>query len=163
MDANRRETILKGLNDRYSFLIKNFNIKEAYAKIITWKPYKALACFVYDWSYAPLKRGQNGIESGSMSKLIKNNAAIDNISPEFKMKSHRAFVKNLLMAQNTAVKKKKKVEVQWRGYSTFVEPTSTKFKTKDLRDQLLLALREISNLKKLSPSEENVSNYIFIM
>lgn len=46
------------LNERFSELIQNFSISRAYEKIVIQKPYKILSTFVYDWSYAPLKRRQ---------------------------------------------------------------------------------------------------------
>lgn len=49
------------MNERFSELIQNFRISEAYAKIVTAKPFKVLSCFVFDWTYAPLKRG--GLEA----------------------------------------------------------------------------------------------------
>ena len=57
-DAKRREQVLATLNDKFADLIANFNISEAYGKIVSAKPYKVLSCFVYDWTYVPLKRGQ---------------------------------------------------------------------------------------------------------
>lgn len=42
----------------FAEFIKNFTIAEAYGKIVIAKPYKVLSCFVYDWTFAPLKRGQ---------------------------------------------------------------------------------------------------------
>ena len=71
MEAKRRSTIVESLNEKFAFLIKNFNIKETYAKIVTWKPYKALSCFVYDWSYMPLKRGQLELEQPMSQKPTK--------------------------------------------------------------------------------------------
>lgn len=35
------------------------------------KPYKILSCFVYDWTYAPLKRGQMMSEERDRPKVKK--------------------------------------------------------------------------------------------
>lgn len=56
-DLKRREAILATLNEKFSDLIKNFRISEAYNKIVNLKPYKVLSRYVYDWTYVPLKRG----------------------------------------------------------------------------------------------------------
>ena len=56
-DSKRRASILDSLNEQYSHLIQNFNISEAYSRIVSNKPYKVLSCFVFDWTFAPLKRG----------------------------------------------------------------------------------------------------------
>lgn len=42
--------------------IKNFNISQAYAKMVNSKPYKLLSCFAFDWTYAPLKRREMELE-----------------------------------------------------------------------------------------------------
>ena len=56
VDVKRRDNIIQSLNDTFSSLIEKFSISEAYDKIVESKPYKVLSCFVYDSSYAPLKR-----------------------------------------------------------------------------------------------------------
>ena len=76
----------------------------------------------------------------------------------------RLFVKQLRLAQKTAFQKKKRVEVLWRDYRTYVEPTGNEFDHNDVREKLLNALREIlklHNLSKFSPSEEKVNNVFF--
>ena len=63
------------------------------------------------------------------------------------------------MAQETAFKKKKKVEVVWRKYKTVVDPSGSKFTTSDLHDQLLTALKEIlkiQNKKTFQKDEQEV-------
>lgn len=45
------------MNNNFSELIPNFQISQAYSKIVSSKPYKVLSCYVYEWTYAPLKRG----------------------------------------------------------------------------------------------------------
>lgn len=57
-------------------------------------------------------------------------------------------------AQQTAFKKKKKVEVIWRNYTDTVEPTGPEFSTADLRGRLLLALRQILQIYQLQSFEE---------
>lgn len=47
------------------------------------------------------------------------------------------------MAQERAFKKKKNVEVIWRGYKDIVKPTGPLFTIDDLRGRLFLALRQI--------------------
>lgn len=64
------------------------------------------------------------------------------------------------MAQQTAFKKKKNVEVVWRGYTSIVEHTGPEFSTEDVKERLLLALREILKLHKIRSfpeREEKVS------
>ena len=81
----------------------------------------------------------------------------------------RKYVQNLRLAQQSAFKKKKKVEVVWRGYRDVVEPTGQEFKTSELRQRLLVALKEIMkihNITSLPKGEEKVSfsyfiNYLF--
>ena len=71
----------------------------------------------------------------------------------------RNFIKNLQMAQKTALKKKKKVEVVWRGYTDVIDPSESVFTTSDLRGRLLTALRNvllIHKINKLPKSEEDV-------
>ena len=60
------------------------------------------------------------------------------------------------MAQEAAFKKKKNIEVIWRGYKDIVEPNGPKFTTSDLRGRLLMALREILDMKnkKSFPTRE---------
>lgn len=166
METKRRNLIVETLNEKYAFLINNFNVKEAYSKIVTWKPYKALSCFVYDWSFTPLKRREvQEALRGETKKLIKNNAATNGSGlseeeqQEFSEKSHRAYIVNLKLARKTAVKKNKKVEVLWRGYRSFVEPGDPDFSLKELRHRLLVALREIRkihDIKSLPTKEEKV-------
>ena len=55
-DSKRRCTILQTLNDHFAQFIQNFTIAQSYSKIVCLKPYKVLSCFVYDWTYVPLKR-----------------------------------------------------------------------------------------------------------
>lgn len=151
MDAKRRSAIVEALNDKYSFYIKNFDVKQAYAKIVTWKPYKALSCFVYDWSFVPLKRGQLDIESPMSPKpkpLKKNTNSNIEDEKEFVHKSHRLFVKNVRMAQEKANEKKKSVQVLWRGYTSIVDP-GPEISIDDLRGRLLFALRQIMAIHKL--------------
>lgn len=57
IDSKRRSVIVKTLNDKFSHFISNFSISESYAKVVSAKPYKALSGFVYDWTFAPLRRG----------------------------------------------------------------------------------------------------------
>lgn len=175
METKRRNRIVEALNEKFAFLINNFDVKETYAKIVVWKPYKALSCFVYDWSYTPLKRRevQEALSIGP-KKLIKNNAATENVSVseksvsslskeeenEFTEKSHRAFVVNLKLARTTANKKNKSVEVLWRQYRSEVGPSPNEFSLEQLRSRLLVALREIKkihHIKTLPKSEEKVS------
>ena len=169
METKRRNRIVETLNEKFAFLINNFDMKESYAKIVTWKPYKALSCFVYDWSYTPLK--QREVQDSLMTprKLIKNKAANerktgqkrDKEDEEFSHKSHRAFIQNLKLAQRTAIKKKKKVEVLWRGYRSFVEPTDNEYTHKELRHRLVVALKEIlkiHGLSNLPKNEQKVKN-----
>lgn len=60
------------------------------------------------------------------------------------------------MAQQTSFKKKKNVEVIWRGFTDIVEPSGPEFTTQQLRGRLLLALREILRIHKIRsfPKEE---------
>ena len=75
-NSKRRKRTLKDLNDRYSELIEDFNIKEAYERIVSEKPYKLLSCFQYDWGYAPLKRRElEELKDPVSPKLVKNKAA----------------------------------------------------------------------------------------
>lgn len=53
------------------------------------------------------------------------------------------------MAQQTAFKKKKSVEVIWRRYTDVVEPTGPEFDTKQLRDRLISAMRNILMIHEL--------------
>lgn len=170
METKRRNRIIECLNEKYAFLINNFNMKEAYSKIVTWKPYKALSCFVYDWSYAPLKRreAQDALQL-EPKKLIKNKADTDRISAtslseeeerEFSEKSHRSYITNLKLARKTAVKKNKSVEVLWRGYRCCVDPIDQDFSVKELRRRLIVALRKIRAFKALPKREEKVSSII---
>lgn len=76
----RRTTILEGLNDHYGRLIEKAKISEAYATIVSNKPFKILSSFGYEWSFPPLKRGQ--LEevmkeplSPKPGKIIRNKAA----------------------------------------------------------------------------------------
>ena len=57
---------------------------------------------------------------------------------------------NLKMAQRTAFQKKKVVEVTWRGYTYFVQPAGPEYNMNDLHGLLLLALREILILHKMT-------------
>lgn len=165
--------ILETLNDKYVFLIKNFNIKQTYAKIVTWKPYKALSCFVYDWSYAPLRRGQHNLAepiTPKPSKCRKKNDINDLHSTfdddsEFVFKSHKSFVNNLRSAQKTAFSKKRKVEIVWRGHKTVVEPSGPVFTTTHLRKLLLRALRDVMKKKDSSklPGKEHKVNIVYLV
>ena len=56
-DSKRRSSVLQTLNEKFGDLIRNFKISEAYDKIVISKPFKVLSSFVYDWTFAPLKRG----------------------------------------------------------------------------------------------------------
>ena len=67
---------------------------------------------------------------------------------------YRAFVKNLKLAQETAFKKKKKVEVIWRGFHDVVEPTGPEFTAQELRQRLYIALKEILKIHDLSSFPE---------
>ena len=166
MDSKRRGQIVGTLNEKYAELTENLSLKEAYKKIVTWKPYKALSCFVYNWTYYPLKRGEMDIEKplSPKPKLIKNNAAKgisrgkkknvvvkgdENDEKEFVHKSHRTFIQNLRLAQHTSIEKKKKVEVIWRDYRTFVEPNDPIFTHDSLRERLVQALKDIMTLHKI--------------
>ena len=63
------------------------------------------------------------------------------------------------LAQETAFKKKKDILVVWRNYKLTVQPAGPKFNTTELREHLLLALREIlkiHNMKSFSPEEESI-------
>lgn len=161
VDAKRRNGIVETLNDKFAFFINNFDIKVTYSKIVAWKPYKLLSCFVYDWSYAPLKRRElkNALTPVVETKKLKDKAPKTE-DDCFKHKSHRAFIDNLRLARKTAIKKNKKVEVLWRGYRSYVGPSDPEFSNSELRRRLLVALREIMKIHKLSSlpkSEEKVS------
>ena len=58
-------------------------------------------------------------------------------------------MKNLRMAQETAFKKKKNVQVIWRGYTEEVDHNGPAFTTADLRGRLVLALRHILKMHKM--------------
>lgn len=76
----------------------------------------------------------------------------------------RNFIKNLRMAQQTAMKKKKSVEVIWRGYKDVVEPAEPLLSTPVLRGRLFHALESISKSKKQKKfveKEQYVSVYFF--
>lgn len=158
VDSKRRNITIENLNEKYAFLIQNFNVKEAYSKIVTWKPYKVLSCFVYDWSYIPLKRGKLDEPLTPTRKLIKNKTAT-NITPEddkeFLYKSHKFFVTNLRIAEKTANEKKRNVDLLWRGYKLVVEPGQERT-LHDIRGELLHALREIMKTKKIPNGEQKV-------
>ena len=65
-----------------------------------------------------------------------------------------------MMAQETALKKNKKVEVMWRGYKDSVEPSEPVFTALDLERRLITALNEILNIHdivKFPKKEEKVS------
>lgn len=100
-DAKRRDTLLEGLNKRYSELIENFNIAQAYGKMVASKPYKLLSCFVFDWTYAPLKRRQvessmneprnpkiKSIKSKAAKKSYEDSTSVDD-GDKFLHPSHR--------------------------------------------------------------------------
>lgn len=99
----------------------------------------------------------------TIGKTVKKVTYNDVDGKEFQHKSHLAFVKNLRLAQKTSKKKNKTVEILWRGYRTFVEPTSPDFSTEVLRQRLLIALREIKKIHKLKdlPKEEEKVSLIF--
>ena len=61
----------------------------------------------------------------------------------------RNFVKNLRLAQSTAFKKKKKIEVLWRGYKDVVDPECPEFTMQVIRERLVHALRTILKTQKL--------------
>ena len=112
----------------------------------------------------PKGHRKNNSNNGGSSKIVGVKKAV-NIRPhdeekEFVHVSHRSFVKNLRIAQETAFKKKKPVEITWRGYKTIVEPTTAPFTRLNLRCHLLLALREIRKKKKL-PAKEQMVNINF--
>ena len=79
---------------------------------------------------------------------------------------NRTFVKNLRIAQKTAFKKKKKVEVMWRGFTEVVQPSGPAFTTPDLRRRLLIALRqilEINKMKNFPEQEQIVINKLYLL
>lgn len=107
----------------------------------------------------PKGHRKNNSNNGGSSKIVGVKKAV-NIRPhdeekEFVHVSHRSFVKNLRIAQETAFKKKKPVEITWRGYKTIVEPTTAPFTRLNLRCHLLLALREIRKKKETTSQRAN--------
>lgn len=79
---------------------------------------------------------------------------------------YRTFVKNLRVAQEAAMKKKKNVDVNWRGYKDTVEPTEHRFTLSELRGRLIVALREIlkiNKISKFSAKEESVSFFLYFI
>lgn len=69
------------------------------------------------------------------------------------------FVKNLRIAEETANKKERPVEVLWREFKTVVEPSKERFSVDDLRGRLLQALKailKIHGIKCFPPKEEKV-------
>lgn len=79
-ESQRRLNIVSTLNEKYSEFIETLNIKQAYEKMVYLKPYKVLSCFVYDWTYVPLKRGKaeemlQKAQSPKPVKITKNKAA----------------------------------------------------------------------------------------
>ena len=73
---------MKSLNERFSELIDQLTIFQSYEKIVNEKPYKILSCYVYDWGFAPLKRGQlDDLKKPMSPKLIKNKAAKKSYTP----------------------------------------------------------------------------------
>lgn len=59
----------------------------------------------------------------------------------------------------TAVAKRKKVEIVWRGFKDVVEPSEPEFTTSELRRRLVKALQEILKINKtktFSEKEEKV-------
>ena len=60
----------------------------------------------------------------------------------------RLFVKNLRVARETASRKKRKVELVWRGYRDLVEP-GPEFNVVELRGRLVMALRAILRINKI--------------
>ena len=83
-DSKRRGRILATLNELYSERIQNFNISQSYHKIVLAKPYKVLSCFVYDWTFTPLKRGE--IETTMEDESPEEDADLDRV---FTYPSHR--------------------------------------------------------------------------
>ena len=68
-------------------------------------------------------------------------------------------MKNLRLAKETANKKKKRVEVEWRHHKAVIEPTGSQFTTKDLVQRLLEALKDILQIYQLqhfNPEEQKV-------
>lgn len=62
--------------------------------------------------------------------------------------SCRNFVKTMIIAQETATKKKKSVQIVWRGYKDVVLPSEPLFTDDVLRYRLILALRSILKSSK---------------
>ena len=63
------------------------------------------------------------------------------------------------LAQETAFKKKKKVEVVWRGYRKVIEPAGPVYNNSELRAYLVQALAQIlkeSNAERFAEEEEKV-------
>ena len=73
----------------------------------------------------------------------------------------RTFITNLKLAQETAMKKGKSIEVIWRGYKDSVAPSDPKFTVAVLRSRLLLALRYILRKKNLTRFGDKEQNVIF--
>lgn len=99
-DSKRRESILASLNERFQDLIRNFKISEAYAKIVSAKPFKVLSSFVYDWTYVPLKRGNmdrskpispkpKSQSSGLSISIGKEKSVVRDLDEELEYPSHR--------------------------------------------------------------------------
>lgn len=108
----------------------------------------------------PIKKKPPRKRGASLDNItISTEQVNDDIENEFSHPSHRSFVRNLRIAQDTAFVKKKRVEVVWREYKTSVEPTGPRFSKADIRRELLMALRGILRIqkkKKFSPEEEQV-------
>ena len=77
----------------------------------------------------------------------------------------RSFVKNLRLAQDTAIKKQKLVTVEWRHFKTVVDPSSPKFTIIDMKYRLIDALKDILQIHQLPrfPREEQEVFFFFII
>ena len=61
-----------------------------------------------------------------------------------------------MTAQKSAMKRKKKCEVLWRGHKEVVEPSGPEFTISHLRERLVLALKKIRGSGSFTDEEERV-------
>ena len=66
----------------------------------------------------------------------------------------RDYVTNLQRAQQTAVEKKKNVELIWRGMKETITPSEAQFTTSDIRTRLINNLQAILKKKKIKKFKE---------
>lgn len=102
-DSKRRASVLKTLNDHYASFIQSYRISVAYEKIVCMKPYKLLSCFVYDWTFAPLKRGMDDPISPKPRKNFKKKAKVPASSQSPSRQSKSVFIKSSSAASRQSV------------------------------------------------------------